>query len=184
MNVIFCSNISALAAILFCVLIHDSYLSPTNFCQGLPAGQYCSNDLQGYHDCQEGSTSSSGTLKTCKGRKRCSCQFQRKCTVPISEICQRSIEPLPFARNYLVSAFGEETRKSVKGILTTRTIHTSIFKNSDSDKIRRENWIGTSGDPKTYSFEYLIRNSNGDGKYTRVCVFKYLHYFLFSLIVK
>ena len=169
-------NTGALAAILFYVLFHHSHSSEiTSFCQGLPAGQYCSNDLQGYFDCRR-----SGIFKTCRGKKRCSCQFKKKCTVPISEICQRFMEPLPFIKNFMLSGIGVQTIKPVGGVSTTRTIHGSIFRNADSGKFRRENWFGTSGDPETYRFEYLFKNNNGDGKYTRVCLFKYLFLILKS----
>ena len=176
----FLSSASRLAAILICYFIHHSHSSPkTSFCQGLPAGQYCSNDLQGYHDCRKGSSSQSGTLKTCGKQKRCICQFKKKCTVPISEICQQLVEPLPYVRNLMISGFAEETTKPAGGVSTTRRIHGIVFNNEDSGKFRFEKWFGTSGDPKSYFFEYFIKNSNGDGKYTRVCFFfEYLYLFI------
>ena len=162
-------NTGALAAILFYILFQSSHSSEiTSFCKDLPAGQYCSDDLQGYYDCRRRSPSRSGIYKKCRGKKRCSCQFKKKCTVPISEICQRLVKPLPFVRNFMLTGFAEETRKSVGGVSTTKTIHGNIFKNTDAGKFRLETWIETSGDPKTYSFEYRIKNNNGDGKFTRV----------------
>ena len=173
------SSTNRLAAILLFFIIHHSCSSPKDsFCQDLPAGQYCSKDLKGYYDCRKKSSSSSGIFNKCGGQKRCICQFKKKCTVPISEICQQFIEPLPFVRNFMVSEFGEETTKPVGGVRTTRTSHATVFINSDSGKFRLEQWFGISGDPKTYLFEYLIKNSNGDGKYTRVCFFRSIYLFI------
>ena len=89
------------------------------------------------------------------------------------------MKPLPYVRNVMISGFAEEIKKPVGGISTTRVIHGTVFTNANSGKFRFEQWFGNSGDPKTYLFEYLIRNSNGDGKYTRVCIFKFFYLFIY-----
>ena len=155
----------------FFVISNFQYQShaTSGFCTNLPAGQYCSDDLKGYYNCNGGY---SRAFYKCRSNTRCSCQFKKKCVVPMSEICQNYVGPLPFARNFMLSGFAEESSTSAEGKVTARTIHGTIFTNADLGKFRLEHWFGTSGDPNTYRFEYLIRNINGDGKYTRVCIIK------------
>ena len=143
------------------IQIHAS--SASSFCAGLPAGQYCSDDLKGYYNCAGGF---SAGLYKCGSNRRCSCQFKKKCVVPKREICQKYLKPLPFARNFMLSGLAEESSTTAAGKVNSRNIHGTIFNNADSGKFRLEHWFGRSGDPNTYRFEYLFRKN--DGKYTRV----------------
>ena len=149
----------------------SSLSSASSFCAGLPAGQYCSNDLKGYYNCGDGFSVAGGLYK-CGLNERCSCQFKKKCVVPRREICQKYLKPLPIARNFMLSGFAEESSTTADGKVTTKNIHGTIFSNADSGKFRLEHWFGTSGEPNTYRFEYLFRNING--KYTRVSYYDYL----------
>ena len=160
---ILCSTLIVILLVIsnFEIQIHAS--SASSFCAGLPAGQYCSDDLKGFYNCAGGL---SGGLQQCAPNARCSCQFKKKCVVPLREICQKYLKPLPFARNFMLSGIAEESSTTAEGKVTSRNIHGTIFSNADSGKFRLEHWFGTSGEPNTYRFEYLFRNT--DGKYTRV----------------
>lgn len=162
--------LSTLIVTLFMILNIENQafasLSATSFCANLPAGQYCSDDLSGFYNCAGGM--SGGKMYKCGSIKRCSCHFKKKCVIPVTEICQKYLKPLPIARNFMLSGFAEESSTTADGKVTARNIHGTIFSNADSGKFRLEHWFGTSGEPNTYRFEYLFRNSNGDGRYTRV----------------
>ena len=142
---------------------YGGYVS-SKFCQGLPAGQYCTKNLNGYYNCN--GRNSAGILYKCGRNRRCSCQFDKKCVLPRGEICQQYKKPLPWAPNFMLAGLAIETVTAVDGTVKKQNLHGQVFKNSESGKYRRERWTGSTNNPNTYSFEYLFRQKNG--KYLKV----------------
>ena len=135
-----------------------------DFCKNLPAGQYCTDNLNGYYNC--GDTNSRGILYKCRRNTRCSCHLKKNCVLPRNEICQSYKDPLPFARNFMLSGFALETVTLPDGTAKRQNLHGQVFRNSETGKFRRERWTGLTGNANSYQFEYFFLKNNG--KYLRV----------------
>lgn len=150
-----------------------------NFCKDLPAGQYCTNNLNGFYSCN--GRNSRGILYKCRGSNKCSCHLSKKLIVPIREICRARQRPLAFAKNYMIAGPGIETVTAVDGSVKTQILHSQVIRNSVTGKFRRERWTGSTNNPNTYWFQYFFLQQNG--KYLKVSYISCVHLtFLFLLL--
>lgn len=158
-----------LLPLLFATCYCYSRQTASSFCRGLPAGQYCTDSLNGYYNCNGRSR---GYLYKCRGSYKCTCHLKKKCVVPRNEICRPQPTPLPFAENYMIIGFGVETITAVDGSSKTQNLHSQIISNSVTGKFRRERWTGPTHNPNTYWFQYYFLQQNG--KYSLVSFFYWL----------
>jgi len=73
-----------------------------NICDGIPSGFYCTNDLTGYHYCDDNSVM---TTKQCGSTTRCSCQFNMICKAEEKNICTE-YSTLHFTPNLIIGYVG------------------------------------------------------------------------------
>ena len=156
------------------VLLHSAFGGPSpirDFCRGksdaeccvgIPDGEYCTNDLSGFHTCKNGKH----FVHSCRRNKQCQCQFNKKCLVPKNRICIKLEQPSTFMKNYILSAFSIETTVGADGSVKTQNLHGHAVRNSELGMYKRERWTGDSNRRDSYRFEILFLLKNG--KYLRV----------------
>lgn len=93
----------------FIVYISSTYcledILPPFSCDGIPAGYYCTNDLTGYHHCDDNSVM---TTDQCGGTTRCSCQFNMKCKAEQQKNICTEYETLHFTKNLIIGYVGKK----------------------------------------------------------------------------
>uniref|UniRef100_A0A7M5XA05 Uncharacterized protein n=1 Tax=Clytia hemisphaerica TaxID=252671 RepID=A0A7M5XA05_9CNID len=135
--------------------------SDSECCQGMPDGEYCTNDLSGFHTCKGGKH----TVHSCRRKKQCQCQFNKKCLVPKNQICTKLEQPALIMRNFIMSAFAIETIVDADGNVKTQNLHGYAVRNAELGMFKRERWTGDSNRRDSYRFE--VFNFQENGKYMR-----------------
>ena len=131
-------------------------------CSDGPPGQYCTDDLSGYHDC---SVTGIDNVIKCPANTRCTCFLRNKCRVDQSQICATFTQAPKMIETFVLHYHGFNTVLSPAG-KTSNHIQGLIRQDKQKGKFKLEHWEGT-----IYSFQYVIPNN--DGTFTKVRKFLY-----------
>ncbi|XP_032234207.1 uncharacterized protein LOC116616257 [Nematostella vectensis] len=141
--------VSGVFLLLACALVSCH----ADYCADEPDGEYCTDDLKGYHHCYNGKD----TPATCPKNTRCVC-MGIPCSTHNQGIkpCGTFTLPPSFPDTYKAAGYNE----IITGGPHNDYNYHSFYRDAENGKFRHDVTIGPFHDP---NYEYFIELPNGDG---------------------